>query len=521
LTHLLLDTIVDSLSTSNCFLFIPYTFGKVSGTTGIGSDHESIATKINITLGNKMTIITFKVRSSTGETAEVKEVDTESTVGEVKRILHERNIAGVEPARQRLIFKGRILNDEQTLENAGVQDGHTIHLVKSASAKPSSSPSTPSSSTTSAPSAAAGTAPMPNPFATAAPPPPSLFGGDPFGGMGGMGGFPGMAGMPPPSPEMLRQMMENPMVQRLLENPETIRAMIQANPMMRAMIEQNPQLEHVLSDPQIMRQAMQAAANPAVMQELMRSQDRALANIEALPGGHNALRRMYEQDIDPMVRAAEETSERLYEQQQQQRNQQQQQQQAPGSGGPAAAPMPNPWSAPGAAQQQASPTATGAFNPWAGLGAGGLPGGMGGAGNANPMAAMTAMMQDPEYMRRLMEPANMQAMMQLQQAIQQLQRSGVLPEGAFPGMGFPFAGGLGGLGGGGAGGFPGFPMPPAAGTQASPSAAATPTQPPEVRFASQLSQLESMGFTDRESNIRALQATNGNVNAAVERLLQS
>jgi ubiquilin len=41
----------------------------------------------------------------------------------------------------------------------------------------------------------------------------------------------------------------------------------------------------------------------------------------------------------------------------------------------------------------------------------------------------------------------------------------------------------------------------------------------EVRYASQLSQLESMGFADKPLNIRALKATSGNVNAAVERIL--
>ena len=45
--------------------------------------------------------------------------------------------------------------------------------------------------------------------------------------------------------------------------------------------------------------------------------------------------------------------------------------------------------------------------------------------------------------------------------------------------------------------------------------------PPEERFADQLEQLNSMGFYDRDSNLRALVATNGNVNAAVERLLSN
>jgi len=46
-----------------------------------------------------------------------------------------------------------------------------------------------------------------------------------------------------------------------------------------------------------------------------------------------------------------------------------------------------------------------------------------------------------------------------------------------------------------------------------------PVSDPETAYAGQLQQLADMGFYDRESNIRALQATGGNVSAAVERLL--
>lgn len=44
-------------------------------------------------------------------------------------------------------------------------------------------------------------------------------------------------------------------------------------------------------------------------------------------------------------------------------------------------------------------------------------------------------------------------------------------------------------------------------------------QNPEERFQAQLQQLNDMGFTNKQVNIQALQATNGNVEAAVERLL--
>ena len=53
----------------------------------------------------------------------------------------------------------------------------------------------------------------------------------------------------------------------------------------------------------------------------------------------------------------------------------------------------------------------------------------------------------------------------------------------------------------------------------SPAVAPVNQDPPAVRFAAQLEQLQNMGFTDVEANTRALVATNGNVNVAVERLL--
>lgn len=57
------------------------------------------------------------------------------------------------------------------------------------------------------------------------------------------------------------------------------------------------------------------------------------------------------------------------------------------------------------------------------------------------------------------------------------------------------------------------------GATAAPGAPGTPA-PPRERFATQLQKLSDMGFTDEAANLTALQATGGNVNAAVERLLQ-
>ena len=49
---------------------------------------------------------------------------------------------------------------------------------------------------------------------------------------------------------------------------------------------------------------------------------------------------------------------------------------------------------------------------------------------------------------------------------------------------------------------------------------AAPTDP-ATTYASQQQQLQDMGFTDVAANLRALVQTQGNVNAAVERLLSS
>jgi ubiquilin len=72
-------------------------------------------------------------------------------------------------------------------------------------------------------------------------------------------------------------------------------------------------------------------------------------------------------------------------------------------------------------------------------------------------------------------------------------------------------GGLNGLNMPGMGQLPGMGQMPAAHPEIA---------NPEIAFSSQLEQLQAMGFYDAQANIRALQATGGNVSAAVDRLLQ-
>ncbi|TXG59903.1 hypothetical protein EZV62_014476 [Acer yangbiense] len=136
------------------------------------------------------------------------------------------------------------------------------------------------------------------------------------------------------------------------------------------------------------------------------------------------------------------------------------------------------------------------------------------------------MMQNPEFLRQLTSPETMQAfvylkqMMTLQQSLfSQLgrQQSAQEPGQTGAGTGTPNNMGLemlmnmfGGLG---------------AGSLAVPSRSDGCYShpycylPPEQLYATQLTQLQEMGFFDTQENIRALIATAGNVHAAVERLL--
>jgi len=127
--------------------------------------------------------------------------------------------------------------------------------------------------------------------------------------------------------------------------------------------------------------------------------------------------------------------------------------------------------------------------------------------NQNPQ--FREMMQNPEFIRQMSSPESLQTLMQLQQSM--MGQRGRPAPGQNAGQG-----GGGGLGGGAGmnmdmllnmfGGLGG-------------TAPSNPDVPPEQLYASQLSQLQEMGFIDTQENIRALSAVGGNVHAAVERLL--
>merc|ERR1719428_2620901 len=105
------------------------------------------------------------------------------------------------------------------------------------------------------------------------------------------------------NPEMMQQMMNSPMVQQIMSNPETMRAIIRMNPQLNQLMEQRPEIARILEDPEMLQQSMEMMRNPALMREMTRNADRAMGNLDAMPGGHNALVRAHEEYIDPLYNA--------------------------------------------------------------------------------------------------------------------------------------------------------------------------------------------------------------------------
>lgn len=249
------------------------------------------------------------------------EISGNSTVKELREIVSKKFNTSHEQVC--LIFAGKILKDDEKLNQHNIKDGFTVHLViKSPSG--SSQPNNRAASTTPAQSGGGGSpsptasttttqgTTNPNPFAGMA-----GLGGLGLGGLGGLGSM----GVGNPNfhelqqhmqreilnnPEMMRQIMDNPFVQQLMNNPEYMRAIITSNPQMQQLMERNPEISHMLNNPDMLRQTMELARNPAMLQELMRSHDRALSNLESIPGGYSALQRMYRDIQEPMLNAAQE-----------------------------------------------------------------------------------------------------------------------------------------------------------------------------------------------------------------------
>uniref|UniRef100_A0A8C8FIZ8 Ubiquilin 4 n=1 Tax=Oncorhynchus tshawytscha TaxID=74940 RepID=A0A8C8FIZ8_ONCTS len=332
-----------------------------------------------------------------------------------------------------LIFAGKILKDGDTLNQHGIKDGLTVHLVIKTAPKTTvggtsqssaSSSGTPQANSSINPSAVpnASTTPGTGPTPASTQPPNLLSGFGDLSSLSGMGmGSANFMEMQQQmqrqlmsNPEMLSQIMDNPLVQNMMSNPDLMRQMIVTNPQMQQLMERNPEISHMLNNPELMRQTMELARNPAMMQEMMRNQDRALSNLESIPGGYNALRRMYTDIQEPMFSAAREQvaiipANTIYSGVQPSRTENRE-------------PLPNPWGPPGTSPSEsrgtgasttttssAGGTAPSASNPL-GINASGL--GNGVFGSPGMQSLMQQISENPQLMQNMLSAPYMRSMMQ-------------------------------------------------------------------------------------------------------------
>jgi len=533
-------------------------------------------------------------------------IDGKATIKEFKtKISIEFNNTPIEQLC--IIFAGKIMKDHETLETHSIKDNMTVHLVIKSGTAPASNTNTASNtSQSSTPAPGSGS----SSGSSSTQPPFGLGGLEGMGvpGLGSSGNFMEMQQQMQDglrnNPDLMRQLMDSPLTQSLMSNPDVMRGLIQSNPQMRQLMDRNPEINHMLNNPDILRQTMEIARNPNMMQELMRNQDRAMSNLESIPGGQSALQRMYRDIQEPMLNAAQDQFGDNPFQALSSNNASGTPQQTTDEN---TAPLPNPWSQPSnpsaGSNESRSTTSGGGSGSAAGLGSGLLgsagmqslmqqmtenPQMMQGMLNSpqtqammrnlsenpdmaasmignNPLLAGNPEMQEqlrnmmPTFMQQLQNPAvqgvmsnpeALAAISQIQSGLQRLQTAA--PE-LYTSMGMPnLAAGMN------------FGRSTAGSTSTSnttstttgvtnpANTATTPAgqgqnmdsfrqlmntmttgmanqglttggnaPPPEERFQTQLETLTSMGFVDRQANIQALMATYGDVNAAIDRLLNS
>ncbi|KAG2140180.1 hypothetical protein DEU56DRAFT_911881 [Suillus clintonianus] len=355
-------------------------------------------------------------------------ISTDKTVLDLKHAIAEKS--EVEADRQRLIYSGRVLKDDDVLSTYKIQTSHTIHMVKGVARSNASASQTSSASVPPLPTMQAGQNPH-DPLTQLN----SHLG---YGALAGFNPFAEM-GLNPNDPNMMQSMMQSPQflqqMSNVMSNPAVLDQLIASNPQLAAMA---PQVREVFQSERF----REMISNP----ESFRSMLQMASAFQGMGGGAGA---------SPFGGAFG----------------------FPGAaGGGAAFPAPGaPSTAPASTTSPSSTSPTGtqpAPNPFAAFFPPVPPAsaGAGAGAGTNPFG--------------MFDPA---ALAQMQSAF-----------------------GGGGGGGGGLGGLGGFSAPPAAPAD---------SRSPEERFQVQLQQLQDMGFTNGSQNVRALLATGGNVNSAIEYIL--
>ncbi|KAG0214633.1 hypothetical protein BGX28_001671 [Mortierella sp. GBA30] len=201
--------------------------------------------------------------------------NTETVLNLKKRLTLETDIA---LERIRLIYAGRVLKDADTLGSYNIEDGRTIHMVRSPNSSPSPLAAAPAATTV---SSAATVSEAANPAGASSTSTPALgafpnpwtntlhrsVGSSGLGAYGGLGHLGNMSNMGDMDPTIMIQMMQDPnfaqYMSSMLQNPQIIESMLLLNPFLQSMgpearqMLRSRQLQTMICSPDMLRQIAQ------------------------------------------------------------------------------------------------------------------------------------------------------------------------------------------------------------------------------------------------------------------------
>ncbi|XP_064365321.1 ubiquilin-1-like [Dromaius novaehollandiae] len=248
----------------------------------------------------------IKVTVKTLKQKEQFEVAQSSTIQEFKEEVSKR--FKTPPELLALIFAGKILKDQDTLSQYGIHSGVSIHLVIRSQKRPQDSLADQCTATTlmRSPSHNLDLNTINN----------NLF---LLGFLIGVTGI-NLIGLDSTDVSdlvsrvqerdvslhgLVSEIMQSSSVQHIFANAELARDFIMSNPQVQQLVEQNPEIGHILTNPHFIREILEASSSPAMMQEMIRNHDRALNNLESIPGGYSALEQLYRETEEPMLEAVQ------------------------------------------------------------------------------------------------------------------------------------------------------------------------------------------------------------------------
>mmetsp|Transcript_22816 Transcript_22816/g.53303 ORF Transcript_22816/g.53303 Transcript_22816/m.53303 type:complete len:450 (+) Transcript_22816:67-1416(+) len=174
------------------------------------------------------------------------DVDNKTRVEEFRTIIAPK--VGIKRHRQRLVFAGKLLQDGRTLEAYGIERNSTIHLLHGPSAEADSP-------------GGVDIIQIPKELAV-------------------------LQRHVLNNPDILQQMLESPAMQNLLNDHELLRSLLKMDPRLSKLLDGSPDLREMLDDKDFMNQASDALRNPVHVRDILRSSDRAMAHLEEkLPQG--------------------------------------------------------------------------------------------------------------------------------------------------------------------------------------------------------------------------------------------